>query len=430
KWRLDEAKSADAFLERAERQLRRENDNNQTRPIRRLLAESVNITNLTTLKNPAIEKQQKITMGTDGNGIRAPPPPFPPPTSYQQKRFVINKSSKETRQSVTSTAAREMWENLFDDAYRADVVVHTECGGQIYAHASILGMASPVMKNMMKQSKKHKDRRRSITIRGVPHDAVRVFIRFLYDQAEMEEFVLPLLVLSHAFIVPHLKRECERRIEIGGMLNSDNVIDIFQLALLCDASRLSLICHRLIVRNFKAVIVSDGWNAMKEAHPLLEKLIFSSVAEAELTQKMMTKKINERKMYAQLYEAMEALVHICKDGCRTIGPHDKVFRADQGPCGFEACKGLELLVRHFAACKLRVPGGCMHCKRMWQLFELHSRLCVDSNACRVPLCRKFKGKKMKQNKKEEMKWRTLAKKIVWSKSITGAPNFCLVPRST
>lgn len=84
---------------------------------------------------------------------------------------------------------------------------------------------------------------------------------------------------------------------------------------------------------------------------------------------------------------MEALVHICRDGCQTIGPHDKDFRDNQAPCNYSACKGLEMIVRHFASCKLRVPGGCIHCKRMWQLLELHSRLCVDSEACRVPLCR-------------------------------------------
>nr|DAD18015.1 TPA_asm: hypothetical protein HUJ06_019478 [Nelumbo nucifera] len=68
------------------------------------------------------------------------------------------------------------------------------------------------------------------------------------------------------------------------------------------------------------------------------------------------KKVEEGKIYLQLYEKMEALVHICRDGCRTIGPHDKVLKGDQPPCTFSACKGLELLVRHFAACKLRVPG--------------------------------------------------------------------------
>lgn len=99
------------------------------------------------------------------------------------------------------------------------------------------------------------------------------------------------------------------------------------------------------------------------------------------------RKMTERKVYLQLYEAMEALVHICRDGCRTIGPQDKVPKEDQKPCKYEACKRLESLMRHYGGCKLRVPGGCHHCKRMWQLLELHSRICVDSDFCKVPLCR-------------------------------------------
>lgn len=99
------------------------------------------------------------------------------------------------------------------------------------------------------------------------------------------------------------------------------------------------------------------------------------------------RKIEERKLYLQLYEAMEALVHIYRDGCKTIGPHDKVQKDDQTPCKFEACKQLESLVRHFSGCKLSVSGGCPHCKRMWQLLELHARICADSNVCKVALCR-------------------------------------------
>lgn len=99
------------------------------------------------------------------------------------------------------------------------------------------------------------------------------------------------------------------------------------------------------------------------------------------------RKMEERQVYLQLYEAMEALLHICRDGCRTIGPRDKLLRASQPACGFPACKGLETLVRHFSSCKVRVPGGCVHCKRMWQLLELHSRMCTEPDDCKVPLCR-------------------------------------------
>ncbi|VAH48853.1 unnamed protein product [Triticum turgidum subsp. durum] len=53
------------------------------------------------------------------------------------------------------------------------------------------------------------------------------------------------------------------------------------------------------------------------------------------------------------------------------------------------CRGLQLLMRHFATCaKKAAPGGCARCKRMLQLFRLHASVCDrPDKACRVPLCR-------------------------------------------
>ncbi|KAF9621194.1 hypothetical protein IFM89_016688, partial [Coptis chinensis] len=323
------------------------------------------------------------------------------------------------------TATRDMWERLFDEGYRADVSITTSDGSVIHAHASILGMASPVMKSMLKKSRNH-GCRRIISVRGVPHNAVRVFIRFLYsscyEEEEMDEYVLPLLVLSHVFMVPSLKRVCEQQLETR-LLTEENVVDVFQISLLCDAARLGLFCHRMMLKNFKFVSDTEGWRAMKTSHPMLEKELVESVMEIDSRKQERLRKIEERKIYLQLYEAMEALVHICRDGCRTIGPHDKVLKGDKAPCNFATCKGLELLVRHFAGCKLRVPGGCIHCKRMWQLLELHSRLCSEPNECKVPLCRNFKARMQQQNKKDEMRWKILVKKIVRAKNIARAPLF-------
>lgn len=361
------------------------------------------------------------------NKVSPVAPPLPRATRSYPLRGLVMNGTPIRGSSCVSTATRDLWEHLFDEGYRANVLIDTDNGGIIYAHASILGVASPVLKNLLKQSKK-RGRRRSISIHGVPHDAVQVFIRFLYssryEAEEMEKHVLHLLVLSHAYVVPHLKRVCEWQLE-QGLLTIENVIDTFQLALLCDAPRLSLICHRLMLKNFKAVSATEGWKIMKDSHPMLEKEILLSAVEAENRQKDRTRKSNERKVYLQLYEAMEALVHICRDGCRTIGPHDKVLKEDQGPCHYTACKALELLVRHFAGCKLRVPGGCIHCKRMWQLLELHSHLCADSDVCRVPLCRNFKLRRRKIQKKDDIKWRILVKKVLRTKSISGAPFFSL-----
>nr|XP_016441815.1 PREDICTED: BTB/POZ and TAZ domain-containing protein 4-like [Nicotiana tabacum]XP_016441821.1 PREDICTED: BTB/POZ and TAZ domain-containing protein 4-like [Nicotiana tabacum] len=357
---------------------------------------------------------------------RTVPNPPPLPTNLYESRFIS--PMRRRRHCSIFSATKNTWDCLFDEGYRADLSINTDNGGIIYAHATILGMSSPVFRSML-NSKQSRGHRRSISIRGVPPESVQVFIRFLYsssyEEDKMQEHALNLLMLSHAYVVPHLKRECERQLLERGLITTDNVVDIFQLALLCDAPRLSLFCHRFMLKHFKAISSSQGWEAMKKSHPVLEKQIFKSVTDEDIRKKERMRKINERKVYMQLYEAMEALVHICKDGCRTIGPCDKVLKKDQTPCKYSACKGLELLIRHFAGCKMRVYGGCKNCKRMWQVLELHSRLCADSDFCRVPLCRNFKQRRRRQKKKDEIKWRILVRKIVRSKSISGMPFFSL-----
>lgn len=93
----------------------------------------------------------------------------------------------------------------------------------------------------------------------------------------MEDFGMHLLVLSHVYVVPHMKRLCESQFE-NVLLNKENVIDVFQLALLCDAPRLGLICHRMILKSFEEVSTSQGWQAMKLSHPGLQKELLRSVA--------------------------------------------------------------------------------------------------------------------------------------------------------
>ncbi|KAK6125318.1 hypothetical protein DH2020_040934 [Rehmannia glutinosa] len=351
--------------------------------------------------------------------------PIPPPLpSHFNTRF--HQKSKIRGLCCVSNAINSSMDRLFDEGYRADVSILTDDGGVIYAHANILGVVSPVFKGMLKKLKgRGRNRLKSISIRGVPPEAVRVFIRYLYSSRRKHEKLCPAFIGAVTRVrVSQLKRLCECWLE-HRLMSTENVIDIFQLALLCDAPRLSLICHRFILSNFKAVSASDGWKDMKESHPVLEKEILASMIDEKERKKERTRKMNERKVYVQLYEAMEALVHICRDGCRTIGPHDKILRDDKAPCQYAACKGLEALIRHFAECKMRRPGGCVHCKRMWQILELHSRLCANSDGCRVPLCRNFKQRRRHQSKKEDITWRILVKKIVRSRSINGAPFFSL-----
>ncbi|XP_055820044.1 BTB/POZ and TAZ domain-containing protein 3-like isoform X2 [Solanum dulcamara] len=289
---------------------------------------------------------------------------------------------------------KDTWDRLFKEGFEADVHVITEDGSVIPAHYTLLTVASPVLGNLLQQSKVSNGIK-CIKIVGVSHGAVYVFIRFLYsacyDEGDVKKFVLHLLVLSHFYSVPSLKRVCINHLE-QGWLTLDNVIDVLQLARDCDAPRLALFCIRMVVGNFKSISSTEGWKVMRRANPALEQELLEFVVEADTRKQDRLKTIEEKKVYLQLHEAMEALVHICRDGCQTIGPRDKVLKTSHVACSFSACKGLESLVRHFSSCKIKVPGGCVHCKRMWQMFELHSRICEEPDHCKVPLCRASKWK--------------------------------------
>lgn len=96
----------------------------------------------------------------------------------------------------------------------------------------------------------------------------------------MKKFVLHLLVLSHSYSVPSLKRICIHILE-QGWLTKENVVDVLQLARNCDAQRLSFICVRMIVKDFKSISSTEGWKVMKRANPALEQELVEAVVEAD-----------------------------------------------------------------------------------------------------------------------------------------------------
>lgn len=64
-------------------------------------------------------------------------------------------------------------------------------------------------------------------------------------------------------------------------VNTENVIDVLQLACKCDAPRLTLICIRMVVKHFKTVASTEGWKVMRRVNPALEQELLESVVEAD-----------------------------------------------------------------------------------------------------------------------------------------------------
>ncbi|XVE54562.1 hypothetical protein DITRI_Ditri03aG0091400 [Diplodiscus trichospermus] len=272
-----------------------------------------------------------------------------------------------------------------------DVQILTSGGLRIPAHSSILAMVSPVLENVIERPLKHGSSERVIPILGVPCDAVLAFVEYLYSsrctEEQMEKYGIHLLALSHVYSVPQLKQRCTRG--VSQRLTIENVVDLLQLARLCDAPDLYLKCMKQIAAHFKAVEQTEGWKFMQNHDPWLELDILQFIDEAESRKKKTRRHREEQSLYLQLSEAMECLEHICTEGCTTVGPYDVEPAKRKGPCNkYATCQGVQMLIKHFALCKRRANGGgCLRCKRMWQLLRLHSSICDQHDSCRVPLCR-------------------------------------------
>ncbi|XP_047342664.1 BTB/POZ and TAZ domain-containing protein 2-like [Impatiens glandulifera] len=310
-------------------------------------------------------------------------------------------------------------------AAAADIHIVTAGGIRIPAHRSILASASPVLENIIDRpnKKNHKSSERTIPILGVPSEAVAVFVRFLYSskctEEEMDLYGFHLLTLSHAFAVPQLKQRCAKA--LIQQLKISNVIDMLQLARLCDASELYFRSMKLVSTKIKLVEKTEGWKFVQKNDPWLELEILQFIDDIESRKKRTRRQKEERSLYLQLSEAMECLEHICTEGCTNIGPYDmEPGKKKKVPCQkFATCKGLELLFRHFATCKRRVNNGCDRCKRMWQLLRLHSSICDNPDLCKVPLCRQFKLKGQQKRKGEdEGRWKVLVRKVAVAKAMS------------
>uniref|UniRef100_A0A0E0DFB4 BTB domain-containing protein n=1 Tax=Oryza meridionalis TaxID=40149 RepID=A0A0E0DFB4_9ORYZ len=307
-------------------------------------------------------------------------------------------------------------------AVAADVQVVTSDGKSIAAHSFVLGTASPVLERMIERARRGWNAECTIRVLGVSSDAVFAFLQLLYASRvtpEDEEVVTAhgpqLLALSHAYRIGWLKRAAEA--SVTARLTPEHAVDMLKLARLCDAPRLYLRCARLAAKDFAAVERSDGWRFARRHDAALELEILQLLEDADQRRERWARERASREAYRQLGEAMDSLEHIFSDDGCSCADAD----ADAPPC-----RGLRLLMRHYATCGARKAapgGGCTRCKRMVQLFRLHASVCDRAaphndgdHPCRVPLCSHFKGKMRAE--KADKTWRLLVKKVTRARAMS------------
>ncbi|XP_065866485.1 BTB/POZ and TAZ domain-containing protein 1-like [Euphorbia lathyris] len=138
-----------------------------------------------------------------------------------------------------------------------------------------------------------------------------------------------LLALSHVYLVPQLKERCIK--DMSQRLTVENVVDVLQLARLCDAPDLYLKCMKLISSHFKAIEITKALIFMQNQDPWMELEILQFIDEAKTRKKRTRRQREERNIYMELSVAMDCLEHICTEGCTSVGPYDVEPAKKRGP---------------------------------------------------------------------------------------------------
>lgn len=99
------------------------------------------------------------------------------------------------------------------------------------------------------------------------------------SEEQMDKFAIHLLALSHVYSVPQLKQRCIKG--LAEKLSLDTVVDVLQLARLCDAPDLHLKCMKLLSSNFRSVEETEGWKFLQNNDPYLELDILQFMDETE-----------------------------------------------------------------------------------------------------------------------------------------------------
>ena len=80
-------------------------------------------------------------------------------------------------------------------------------------------------------------------------------------------------------MVPQLKAMCTK--DIAQRLTIESVVDVLQLARLCNASDLYLKCMKFVADHFKFVEKTEGWRFIQDHDPWLELDILQFIEETE-----------------------------------------------------------------------------------------------------------------------------------------------------
>jgi E1A/CREB-binding protein len=92
--------------------------------------------------------------------------------------------------------------------------------------------------------------------------------------------------------------------------------------------------------------------------------------------KMILTKEDTQSRERALKETLDMLIHA-------------LFECNQPECDKPKCMGIKRLCKHASRCTTKLIGGCQYCKKIWAIFNAHSKVCAEFN-CRVPWCNRLR----------------------------------------
>lgn len=85
---------------------------------------------------------------------------------------------------------------------------------------------------------------------------------------------------------------------------------------------------------------------------------------------------------------------------RTMQLLEHAATCKNAECPSKSCRRVKELHKHAVECKRKVSGGCMHCRHMWYLLNLHAKQCCRDE-CPVPRCTELRELKRRQMSREQ-----------------------------
>ena len=179
--------------------------------------------------------------------------------------------------SIPPDNIRQQLKTVFDEKTLSDVSI--ECGGEVFqAHRIILASHSPVFKLMLETDMKEKNEK-VITITDLDKEVVSDMLTFLYTGSAPNLKVLAkeLLNVANKYQLPRLMVMCMYKLKEE--IETDNVIEILQLADLHGVKELKGECLEFIKSDSKAVQKTTGWEDLKGNENSNSKSLYMEILE-------------------------------------------------------------------------------------------------------------------------------------------------------